>query len=76
MCRKMTEIVEREGFLGNEQYGFRAGRSTTDAIFVLSTMLRKAKIRKKKYACAFVDITKVNKIGIDQNVTLKLYLLS
>ena len=29
MCEKMTEIAEREGMVGQEQFGFRKGRSTT-----------------------------------------------
>ena len=43
MCKKMTEAVEANHLLGQEQFGFRKGRSTLDAIFVLSTLLRKAK---------------------------------
>ena len=39
----MTEAVEANHLLGQEQFGFRKGRSTLDAIFVLSTLLRKAK---------------------------------
>ena len=43
MCKHMTEAVEANGILGPEQFGFRRGRSTLDAIFVLSTLLRKAR---------------------------------
>ena len=43
MCKKMTEAAEANNLLGPEQFGFRKGRSTLDAIFVLSTLLRKAK---------------------------------
>ena len=39
----MTDIVERNNILGPEQFGFRRNRSTIDAVFVLSTLLRKAK---------------------------------
>ena len=47
MCEKMTEIAEREGMVGQEQFGFRKGRSTLDAVFVLTTLLSKAKAKAK-----------------------------
>ena len=43
MCEKMTNIVESNQMLGPEQYGFRRGRSTSDAVFVLTSLLQKAK---------------------------------
>ena len=47
MCEKMTEIAEREGMVGQEQFGFRKGRSTLDALFVLTTLLSKVKAKAK-----------------------------
>ena len=55
----MTEAAEENGLLGPEQFGFRQGRSTLDAAFVLSTLLQKAKKKKLPYAVAFIDISKV-----------------
>ena len=46
MCDLMTDIVEENKLLGPEQFGFRRGRSTTDAVFVLHTLMRKAKVKK------------------------------
>ena len=46
MCRLMTDLVEDNGLLGQEQFGFRRGRSTTDAVFVLKTLMRKARVKK------------------------------
>ena len=43
MCRKMTAVAEENGMLSPEQFGFRKGRSTLDAIFLLTSLLRKAK---------------------------------
>ena len=43
MFTHMSEAAEANSLLGNEQFGFRKGRSTLDAIFVLSTLLQKAK---------------------------------
>ena len=39
----MTTIAEENGMLGPEQFGFRKGRSTQDAVFLLTTLLKKAK---------------------------------
>ena len=46
MCNRMTKIAEEEGFLGEEQFGFRPGRSTVDAAFVVTTLMRKAKRKR------------------------------
>ena len=43
---RMTEAVEANGLLGPEQFGFRRGRSTLDATFVLTTLLMKAKRKR------------------------------
>ena len=59
MCRKMSDIVERHGLLSEAQFGFRKGRSTVDAIFVLTSLLQKAKKKGRPYAVAFLDISKV-----------------
>ena len=59
MCERMTHIVEKHGMLGEEQFGFRKGRSTTDAIFVLTHLMNKAKMKRRRYAAAFIDISKV-----------------
>jgi hypothetical protein len=45
MCKHMSEAAEENNLLGNEQFGFRKHRSTLDAIFVLSTMIKKAKVK-------------------------------
>ena len=42
----MTKLVEENKLLGEEQFGFRKGRSTADAVFILSTMFRKAKAKR------------------------------
>ena len=45
MSKRMTDVAESNGMLGPEQFGFRRGRSTVDAVFVLSTLLQKAKAK-------------------------------
>ena len=42
MCKHMTEAAEKNDLIGPDQFGFRRNRSTLDAIFLLSTLLRKA----------------------------------
>lgn len=45
MCSTMTSIAEEKDMLGPEQFGFRSKRSTLDAVFVLATLLQKAKAK-------------------------------
>ena len=45
MCGLMTSAAEDNGLLGDEQFGFRKGRSTIDAAFVLTTLIKKAKAK-------------------------------
>ena len=61
MCKQMTEAAEKNGLIGQEQFGFRKNRSTLDAVFLLSTLLRKAKAKTLPYKVAFLDISKVKK---------------
>ena len=60
MCERMTKIIEENGFLGPEQFGFRRRRSTIDAAFVFSTLLQKAKRQRRPFAVAFLDVSKVS----------------
>jgi hypothetical protein len=42
----MSRAAEENLMLGPEQFGFREGRSTLDAAFILSTLMRKAKSKR------------------------------
>ena len=44
--RRLEEDVEKKGLLGKIQFGFRKGRRTTDAIYILSQKIKK---QKKKW---------------------------
>ena len=55
----MSSAAEEHHLLGNEQFGFRRGRTTLDAAFVLTTLMKKAKAKRLPYAAAFLDIQKV-----------------
>ena len=59
MCGLMTSAAEDNDLLGDEQFGFRKGRSTIDAAFVLTTLIKKAKAKGWHYAAAFLDLKKV-----------------
>ena len=43
MCGLMRIAAEDNNLLGEEQFGFRRGRSTIDAAFVITTLMKKAK---------------------------------
>ena len=55
---RLPEDVESRGLLGEMQFGFRKGRSTLDAVFVLTQMLEKQKKAGKGVAMAFLDLRK------------------
>ena len=46
MASKMSSIVERNGLIGQHQFGFRSKRSTLDAVMCLSTMMKKGKAKR------------------------------
>ena len=58
--KRMVDIAEENKIIGKEQYGFQRGKKTEDAVFILSTLMQKAKRRGIPYALAFLDNSKVN----------------
>ena len=64
LSRIMSSLVEENELLGPEQFGFRRGRSTTDATLVLTSLIQKAKAKKLPYSVAFIDISKVNDVHL------------
>ena len=53
----MEEEVEERGILGEIQFGFRKGRSTGDAAFILRQIFDQGK-RKKNVKVTFLDVRK------------------
>ena len=49
----MTSAAEDNGLLGDEQFGFRKGRSTIDAAFVLTTIVWRAGLWAKLTTMGF-----------------------
>ena len=55
---RLIKVVETHGLLGEAQNGFRQERCGADHIFVLNTILWKAKALNEKVHLGFVDISK------------------
>ena len=55
---RLQMVVETRGLLGEMQYGFRRGRSTTDGLFILSQIIELAQKLGKKVYLIFVDLKK------------------
>ena len=55
---RLIEVVETNNLLGEIQNGFRKGRCGSDNMFVLNTILWKAKALRQKVHLGFVDVAK------------------
>ena len=55
---RMTRVVEEHGLLGEIQNGFRQGRSTSDSIFILNTILARCSAKRQRAHLAFLDLQK------------------
>ena len=56
--KRLTDWAENNNMTSDSQFGFRRGRSTTDAIFVLHAAVQKVLNEKGRLFCAFVDFRK------------------
>ena len=55
----IEQVIENsEGQVGEEQSGFRKGRSCADQIFVLRQICEKMKEKKRNVWVAFMDLEK------------------
>ena len=55
---RMKVWTKNHDKLSDAQFGFKSGHSTTDAVFVLSTIIQKYTSQNKKVYAAFVDYQK------------------
>ena len=55
---RLTDHCERNGYIVDEQNGFRSKRSCQDHIYVLSTVIRNRKACGESTFCAFIDFRK------------------
>ena len=54
----IADWAENNNTTSDAQFGFRSGRSTTDAVFVLHAVVQKVLNEKRRLFCAFVDFRK------------------
>ena len=55
---RLLDWAEADGKLCESQFGFRQGRQTTDAVFVIATAIQSFKKRKKPLFTCFIDFAK------------------
>lgn len=56
--KRMNSWIEDNNIVSDVQFGFRKGRSTIDAVFVLSAIVSKILSENDRLACAFIDLSK------------------
>ena len=56
--KRITKWSEQNNISSDAQFGFKRGRSTVDAIFVLSAVISKFLNDNKRLHCAFIDFKK------------------
>ena len=56
--RIIERRLRRDLTFSNQQYGFKAGKSTTDALFALRVLLEMYRQGQKELHCVFVDLEK------------------
>ena len=55
---RLKNWAKNNSIISDSQFGFRKGRSTTDACFVLNAIIQKILNEKGRLYCAFVDFKK------------------
>ena len=65
----MVSFIDRCNLLSEPQYGFRKGKSTTQAALKLTSMIVNAYQMKEYAACFFLDLRKAFDI-VDHNILL------
>lgn len=56
--KRIVMFLEKYKLISEQQYGFREGRSTEDAIYKLTSYMYNALDKKKPALCIFVDLSK------------------
>ena len=57
MNKRLETVAEQNGFLSQNQFGFRKDHSTSDAIFIVSAAIDKAKIDGMDAGLASIDLS-------------------
>lgn len=71
--QRISTWAESYDILSDAQFGFRHGRSTTDAIFVLNAIINKILSDKQRLYCAFIDMRRAFDSVYLNAAWLKLY---
>jgi hypothetical protein len=53
--KRLNEWVEQHGLLAKDQTGFCKDYRITDQLFILRTLMKQSKEKKKPFNCCFVD---------------------
>ena len=56
--KRIGEWTEQEDILSQVQFAYKTGHSTTDAVFVLHTVLSSSLVASNGACCGFIDFTK------------------
>ena len=67
LLNRLTKWSEKENKISNNQFGFQRGKSTTDCIFILSSIISKTLYQGEKLYCVFLDYEKAFD-NIDRNL--------
>ena len=73
--KRIIDWAEENNVISDSQFGFRRGRSTTDAIFLLQSLIQKVLNQKGRLYCAFVDLQKAFDSVYLNGLWFKLYKL-
>ena len=69
---RLKDWAEKYSIYIEAQYGFRKGRSTTDCIFVLNSIINEFAAKKKTLCAFFVDYSKAFDYIVGENLWYKL----
>ena len=58
ICSRLTDYIERNKLIGDEQGGFRAKRGCMDQVFTLSEIIAKRREKGKRTYLCFLDLKK------------------
>ena len=56
--KRISKWAEQEDILSQAQFAYKTGYSTTDAVFVLHTVLSSSLVSPNGACCGFIDFTK------------------
>ena len=55
LSKRIASWAENNHILCDEQFGFRTGRRTSDAVYILHSLIQSQILKKKQLYCCFID---------------------